>query len=69
MMRGVLLHAATVKRRRFSLVVVDSLPLQEGIRSLTALSPHIQCTYSPIAGATKAMKDVTRVLLGKFLLL
>ena len=66
-LRGVLLHAATVRKRNFSLVVVDSLPLHEGVRTLAALSPFIQCTYSPMAGASRAMKDATRVLLGEFL--
>ena len=65
-LRGVLLHAATVKKRTFSLVVIDSIPLQEGVRTLAALSPFIQCTYSPMAGASRAMKDATRVLLGEF---
>lgn len=68
-LRGVLLHAATVKKRSFSLVVVDSLPLQEGIRTLAALSPFIQCAYTPMAGASRAMKDATRVLLGASALL
>ena len=63
-LRGVLLHAATVARRNFSLIVIDSLPLQEGVRSLAALSPYIKCTYSPLAGASRAMTEASRVLLG-----
>lgn len=57
-----LLTAATTKS--FSLVVIDSRPLNEGLQTLSMLSHSVRCVYSPLSGAAAAMKDVTRVILG-----
>lgn len=58
--------AATTK---FRLVVVDARPLNDGLATLAALSPLVQCVYTPLAGAAAAMRGVTRVLLGASALL
>jgi len=68
-LRGVLHYAAAVKGRSFTLIVVDSLPHHEGLRTLSVLSPHVKCVYSPLAGAAKCMNDATKVLLGASALL
>ena len=63
----ILLHAA--KKASFQVVVVDSRPLCDGVRTLRALSPHIDCTYTTLSGASAAIKDVTRVIVGASALL
>jgi len=64
LIRKVLLSLSKVKQ--FRLVIIDARPLNEGLATLSALSTHVNCVYSPLSGAAAAMKDqqVTRVLLG-----
>jgi translation initiation factor 2B subunit (eIF-2B alpha/beta/delta family) len=62
LVRKALLCAA--KTKRFRLVVADTRPLCEGLRTLAAVSNVVHCVYSPLSGAAAAMSDVTRVLLG-----
>ena len=62
LLRKALLAAA--KTRKFRLVVVDTRPLNEGLRTLADLSNVVHCVYSPLSGAASAMTDVTRVILG-----
>lgn len=52
------------KTKKFKLIVVDSFPLKEGVRTLTALSPLIKCVYVPMSGAANVMRDATRVIMG-----
>ncbi len=61
LLRKVLVHAAAT--HKFKLVVVDSRPLCEGLRTLAALSSSVHCVYSPLSGAASAMCEATRVLL------
>lgn len=62
LLRKALLAAAMT--RKFRLVVVDTRPLNEGLRTLADLSNVVHCVYSPLSGAASAMTDVTRVILG-----
>lgn len=67
LVRKVLLTAA--RSRKFRLTVIDTRPLQEGLATLSALSPLLPCVYAPLSGAAVAMTDVTKVLLGASCLL
>jgi translation initiation factor eIF-2B subunit delta len=60
--RQILLSTANIKR--FHLIIVDSMPLRDGIRTLSGMSNLVQCTYVPLSGTASVMKDVTRVILG-----
>ena len=53
----------------YSLVIVDTRPLNDGVELLSAMSPYIKCTYTTLSGAATLMKDVTHVLLGASALL
>lgn len=57
---------AMVSTKSFRLIVVDSMPLRDGIRTLNCISDVISCTYVPLAGAASAMKQATKVLVGKW---
>ena len=63
----VLLRAASTKR--FRLIVVDTRPLNEGLKTLAALSPHVRCVHTPLTGAAVTMREATRVILGASALL
>ena len=65
--RQILLSSAKVKS--FRLVVVDSRPLKEALKTVAALSPHVSCTYTPLSCAASVMKESTKVLLGASALL
>ena len=65
--RQLLLSASKIKS--FRLIIVDTRPLNEGLRTLRELSPKIQCIYTPLSGAASAMRDVSRVFLGASALL
>jgi translation initiation factor eIF-2B subunit delta len=62
LLRKVLLAAAAEKK--FRLIVVDSRPLNDGLRTLRACSPYMDCVYTPLSGAAKVMGEATRVILG-----
>ena len=62
LLRQVLVKVAATKR--FRLVVVDTRPLHEGLETVAALSRHVRCVYTPLAGAASVMREVTRVVLG-----
>ncbi len=62
LLRKVIVKAAATKK--FSLIVVDTRPLSEGLHTLRAVAPHVRCTYVPLSGASYAMRDVKRVILG-----
>lgn len=62
LIRHLLLTVAAEKK--FHLIVVDSRPLNEGLKTLTASSSKIHCVYTPLSGAAAAMSGTTRVLLG-----
>lgn len=62
LLRQVLLGIAEIKNYR--LVVVDSRPLNDGLRTLAALSPHIRCIYTNLSGVSAIMREVSRVLIG-----
>ena len=62
LLRQVLVKVAATKR--FRLVVVDTRPLHEGLATVAALSRHVRCVYTPLAGAASVMREVTRVVLG-----
>jgi translation initiation factor eIF-2B subunit delta len=62
LLRQVLLDVAAV--RRFKLVVVDSRPLKEGLATVSALSAHVKCVYTTVAGVASMMREVSHVLLG-----
>lgn len=62
LLRKVLVKAAETKT--FSLIVVDTRPLNEGLHTLHTVAPHVRCTYVPLSGASHAMRDVKRVILG-----
>lgn len=53
-----------IKSRTFRLIVVDTRPLNEGLKTVAAVSEHVNCTYCPLSGVAFALKDVTKVLLG-----
>ena len=61
LLRRVLLKVAAV--RRFRLIIVDSRPLKDGLLTLRALSPRINCVYTPLSGLPTVMKEATRVIL------
>lgn len=65
--RLILLSSAKVKS--FRLVVVDSRPLKEALKTVAALSPHVSCTYTPLCCAASVMKESTKVILGASALL
>ena len=62
LLRKVLLMAATEKK--FRLIVVDTRPLNEGLKTLRALSSFVDCVYTPLSGAATVMNEATRVILG-----
>lgn len=62
LLRQTLLEIAAA--RRFKLVVVDSRPLKEGLATVSALSAHVKCVYTTVAGAAGMMREVSHVLLG-----
>ena len=62
LVRKLLLYCSM--RKRFRLVVIDTRPLHEGLETLSAVSDHVNCVYSPLSGASSCMKDVNMVLLG-----
>lgn len=62
LLRKVLLMAAA--KKNFRLIIVDSRPLNNSLKTLRALSPHVVCAYTPLAGAAKLMNEATRVILG-----
>ena len=62
LLRKVLIAAAA--KKKFRLIVVDARPLNNGLKTLRACSPYIDCVYTPLSGAAKVMGDVTRVILG-----
>jgi len=61
LLRQVLLAVAATKR--FRLIVIDTRPLNDGMRTLRACSPYMSCVYTPLSGAAKVMGEATRVLL------
>ena len=48
----------------FTVIIADSRPLCDGVKSLKILGKVVKCIYVPLSGAASAMKDVTRVVLG-----
>lgn len=55
---------AAASSTAFTVIIADSRPLCDGVKSLKVLSKVVKCIYVPLSGAASAMKDVTRVLLG-----
>jgi translation initiation factor eIF-2B subunit delta len=62
LLRKVLLMAAAEKR--FRLIIVDSRPQNDSLKTLRALSPFVDCVYTPLSGAANLAKEATRVILG-----
>ena len=65
--RQILLSSAKLKP--FRLIVVDSRPLKEALKTVSALSMHVPCTYTPLSCAAASMKEATKVILGASALL
>ena len=63
LLRKVLLSAAAHKK--FHLIVVDSRPLSDGLSTLRACSPHIECVYTSLSGVAKVMGDAARQAMRK----
>ncbi len=55
--------------KKFRLIIVDSRPLNNGLKTLATLSSKVHCVYTPLCGAAAAMRETTRVLLGASALL
>lgn len=55
---------AAARKKKFDLVVVDTRPLGEGLRTLSSLPKNVRCQYVPLSGASHVMKRVSRVILG-----
>ena len=62
LIRYILQVASTTKQ--FRLIVVDTRPLNEGLKTLSSLSSTVRCIYTPLSGAAAAMRNATRVILG-----
>lgn len=60
---------SSAKLKTFRLVIVDSRPLKEALKTVAAMSPHVSCTYTPLSCAASVMKETTKVLLGASALL
>jgi translation initiation factor eIF-2B subunit delta len=65
--RQILLSSA--KEKSFHLVVVDARPLKEALKTVSALSPFVPCTYAPLSCAATCMQQATKVILGASALL
>jgi translation initiation factor eIF-2B subunit delta len=50
--------------KQFRLIVVDTRPLNEGLKTLSCLSSTVRCIYTPLSGTAAAMRNATRVILG-----
>lgn len=57
------------EKMKFTLVIIDSRPLNDGLKQLDILSSSIKCVYTTLGGATFAMKNVTKVIVGASALL
>ena len=62
LVRYILQVASSTKQ--FRLIVVDTRPLNEGLKTLSSLSSTVRCIYTPLSGAAAAMRNATRVILG-----
>jgi translation initiation factor eIF-2B subunit delta len=79
LIRSMLLSLLPLKRMALKIIIIDSMPHWEGLRTLQALqcsrdasladedlSSHgsISFSYAPLSGAANAIKDASRVILG-----
>ncbi len=65
--RQILQKTAAIKH--FRLIVVDCMPLREGVKTLSVMSSLVRCTYVPLSGAASAIREATKVILGMLVVL